>query len=142
MHLQNVSTQVSLSSLRRLTWAEHFCHWSIFRISKDQSKFSRVLYTIKYIDLQHYDKPIPCSSVSCIVDLRTGGRWFESLAQPIFSLRIDGSHCDRIHSSLTTVHCFKDGYMGKQPLAWKEYCAEYWLTFYHIIPTFNNPKDG
>ena len=20
-----------------------------------------------------------------------------------------------------------DGYVGKQPVAWKEYCAEYWL---------------
>ena len=40
---------------------------------------------------------------------------------------IVNSHCDRIHSSLTAVHCFQNGYEGKQPLAWKEYCAEYWL---------------
>ena len=25
------------------------------------------------------------------------------------------------------VHCFYDGYVGKQPVAGKEYCAEYWL---------------
>ena len=31
-----------------------------------------------------------------------------------------------IHSSLTTVHCFGIGYVEKQPVAWKEYCAEYW----------------
>ena len=23
--------------------------------------------------------------------------------------------------------CFENGYMGKQPVAWKEYCVEYWL---------------
>ena len=39
----------------------------------------------------------------------------------------DDSHCDRIHSSLTAVRCFDIGYVGKQPVAWKEYCAEYWL---------------
>ena len=32
-----------------------------------------------------------------------------------------------IHFSLTAVHCFGDGYMGKQPVAWKEYCAEYMI---------------
>ena len=41
-------------------------------------------------------------------------------------LRTDDSQCDRIHSSLTPVHCFKDGYVGKQPVAKKEYCGEYW----------------
>ena len=40
---------------------------------------------------------------------------------------IDDSHCDRIHSSLTAVRCFDNGYVGKQSVAWKEYCAEYWL---------------
>ena len=24
--------------------------------------------------------------------------------------------------------CFDNGYVGKQPVAWREYCAEYWLT--------------
>ena len=32
-----------------------------------------------------------------------------------------------IHISLTAVHCFDNGYVGKQPVAWKEHCAEYWL---------------
>ena len=36
-------------------------------------------------------------------------------------------HYDRIHSSFTAVHRFDDGYVGKQSVAWKEYCAEYWL---------------
>ena len=39
----------------------------------------------------------------------------------------DDSHCNRIHFSLTTVHCFNNAYVAKQPVAWKEYCAEYWL---------------
>ena len=56
----------------------------------------------------------PHSSVGSVADLRTG-----SPARPIFFSGIDDSHCDRIHSSLTTVHCFDDGYVGKQPMAWK-----------------------
>ena len=31
---------------------------------------------------------------------------------------------NRIHSSLAAVHCFDNGYFGKQPVALKEYCAE------------------
>ena len=27
----------------------------------------------------------------------------------------------------TAVHCFHNGYVGKQPVAWKECCADYWL---------------
>ena len=50
-----------------------------------------------------------------------------SLARPIFFPWIDNSHCDRIHYSLTPVCCFNDGYVGKQPVAWKEYCVECWL---------------
>ena len=42
-------------------------------------------------------------------------------------MRIDDCHCDRIHHSLTNVRCFDNGYVGKQPVAWKEYCAEHWL---------------
>ena len=43
-----------------------------------------------------------------------------------FLLRIDNLHCDRNHSSLTAVRCFDDDYwyVGKQPVAWEEYCAE------------------
>ena len=72
-------------------------------------------------------QPGPSCSVGSIGDLRTGGRKFEPLAQPIFFPRIDDSHCSRIHVSLTAVHCFDDDYVRKQPVAWKEYCAEYCL---------------
>ena len=39
----------------------------------------------------------------------------------------EDSRCDRIHSSLTAVRCFDNGYLGKQPVALKEYCAGHWL---------------
>ena len=65
------------------------------------------------------------SSDNSVEDLRTGGRWFDPRARPIFFPRIGDSHCDRIHSSLTAVHCFDNGYVGKQPVAWKEFCDEY-----------------
>ena len=51
---------------------------------------------------------------------------FDPCAQLIFFPRIDDSHCCRIRSSLTTVHCFHDVYEEKQPVALKEYCADYW----------------
>ena len=56
----------------------------------------------------------PHSSVGRVADLRTEGRWFDPrLGQ--YSFRGLISHCKRIHSSLTAVHCFDDGYLGKQP---------------------------
>ena len=58
--------------------------------------------------------------------IRTEGRWFEPPARQVFSPRIDDSHCDRIHSSLTAVHYFDNVCVGKQSVAWKEYSATYW----------------
>ena len=57
----------------------------------------------------------PPGSVSSVKYLRTGGCWFETPAKPIFFQRINDSHCDMIHSSLTAVHFFSDGNVGKQP---------------------------
>ena len=68
--------------------------------------------------------PSPIGSVSYF---RTGGRWFDSrLGQYAFPM-IDDCHCDRIHSSLNAVRSFDNSYVGKQPVAWKGCCAEYWL---------------
>ena len=50
-----------------------------------------------------------------------------SQAWPVFLQRIDDSHYDRIHYSLSIVYCFDNGYVGKQPVAWKEYCTENWI---------------
>ena len=41
------------------------------------------------------------------------------------------SYCYRILSSLTAVRCFSNGFVGKQPVALKEYCVEYWLEKEH-----------
>ena len=41
-----------------------------------------------------------------------------SFVAKYFFPRIYDSHCDRIHSSLTAVHCFESSYAGKQPVAW------------------------
>ena len=69
--------------------------------------------------------PSPRSSGGTVEDLWKGSHLFKPPARPIFFPRIGDSHCDMIHSS--RCHCFDDGYVGKQPIAWKEYCAEYWL---------------
>ena len=58
----------------------------------------------------------PHSSVCRLKNMR-------SPARPVFFPSIG----DRIHSSLTAVRCLDNGYVGKEPVAWKEYCAEYWL---------------
>ena len=63
----------------------------------------------------------------CVDDFRTGGGCIKLPARPIFFPRIDDCHCDRVYSSLTTIHWFDHGYVGKQPVPWKKYCAEYWL---------------
>ena len=40
---------------------------------------------------------------------------------PISFLRIEDSRWNRFYSSHPAVHCFDDGYVGKQSVAWKEY---------------------
>ena len=44
----------------------------------------------------------------------------QSLTWPVVFPRIDDSHCNRIHSSLTAVCCLDDSYVGKQQGVWKE----------------------
>ena len=56
--------------------------------------------------------------------LKTRGRWFEPRLGQYYFPRIDESYFDRIHSSLAAVFCFDNGYVGKQPVASKEYCAD------------------
>ena len=73
--------------------------------------------------------PILAESHSSVIENR--GSLIRSPAWPIFFPRIDDSHCDRILSSLTAVRCFDNDYVGKHAVAWKEYCAEYWLNRFH-----------
>ena len=49
----------------------------------------------------------------CIVELENRRSMVRSMTWPIFFLRIDDNHCQRIHSYLTTVHCFDYSYVGK-----------------------------
>ena len=83
------------------------------------------IFVAKTIFFFLYLMPNPHSSVGRAQNLRTGSRWVDPHSQSIFFPRTDENHCDRIHSFLTAVHCFENGYVGKQPLAWKENCAQY-----------------
>ena len=81
------------------------------------------------------------SSISQSVVLQT---WEQEVAGsipgwPIFSPKIDDGYCERIHSSLTPVHCFNVCHVGKQPVAWQKYCAENWLTHSHTMTPFDAP---
>ena len=62
---------------------------------------------------------------SSFISTGPGGLWFDPPARTIFFPRIDDSNCHMIYSSLTVVLYFYDGYVGKQPVSWKEYSAEY-----------------
>ena len=66
----------------------------------------------------------PHSSASARLENRS--LLVRSPAQPNFLPRTDDNYCDRIQSSVTAVHCFDNGYVREQPVAWKEYCAEHW----------------
>ena len=73
---------------------------------------------IKTIVAEHH------SSVGSVPGLRTG----RLLLDPQFcqySVSGDDSHYDNIHFSPTAVLCFDNNYVAKQPVDWKEYCAEY-----------------
>ena len=48
-----------------------------------------------------------------------------SPARPIFFTQVDDRYCNRNHSSLA-FHSCNNGYLGKQPVAWKKYSVEYW----------------
>ena len=45
------------------------------------------------------------------------GYYFDPPARAIFFPRIDDSHCHWVHSPLTVIHYFDDGYVGMHPLA-------------------------
>ena len=75
----------------------------------------------------HAESLSPVGTRQCCI-LENRRSLVQSPAHPKFFLRIDDSYCDRIHSSLTAVCCFDNGYVGKQPVAWKEYCVVYWLS--------------
>ena len=63
-----------------------------------------------FVNKHRFIPPPPIAQ--SVQDLRTGGRFDLRLGQYSFPW-FDDSHCDRIHSSLTAVHCFDNGYVGK-----------------------------
>ena len=63
----------------------------------------------------------PHNSIGSVADLKTGGHLFNPRLSQYSFRGLMISHCNRIHSSLTAVYCFTNGYLGKQPVAWKEY---------------------
>ena len=94
-------TIIILCIPRKLTWSK-------------KVTFENFLHELPYID--YFDWHF----ISVIRSL------VRSPARPISFPRIDDSHCNRIHSSLTAVPCFDNSNVGKQAMAWKEYCADYW----------------
>ena len=69
----------------------------------------------------HVLKAKPLSSVGSIADLRTGGcsRFDPRLGQVLMIVIATG------FIPLSPLSSDND-YVGKQPVAWKEHCAEYW----------------
>ena len=65
--------------------------------------------------------PVPgyLGAVGSVQELIIGGRWFGPR---------HGQYSFQGLMIVTSVHCVDDGYVGKQPVAWKEYYAEYWYT--------------
>ena len=90
---------------------------------------STVIFLVSYNLLFHHHHKLakPHNSVSSIVDLKTGGRWFD----PHLGLYSFGGLMLIITTGFIPLSplsvVFDNGYVGKQPVAWKEYCAEYWL---------------
>ena len=67
------------------------------------------------------------SPIAQSVALKTGGHWFDPwLGQYSFRGLMIVIATGFVPLS-TTVCCFNNGYVGKQPVPWKEYCMEYWL---------------
>ena len=92
---------------------EMFTKFDRFVVSLLQVKAQNIRYSILIIFSLSMFMYFMWSPIAQSVGFEN--RW--SLAQPIFFPRIDDSHCNGIHCSLTTVHCFDDDYVGKLLLA-------------------------
>ena len=66
----------------------------------------------------------PHGSVSGKQDFKTGGCWFDPWLGQYSFQRLT---LLRATEFIPPVHCFNKDYVGKQPVALKEYCAEYCL---------------
>ena len=111
-------TQTDEATIKRATWpmdADQFC------MPPNQSTDAAVRSI--------HDCAEPYSAFGSVQDpvLENRMSLVRCPARPIFLPKTDDSLWGRIHSSLAAVHCFDNGNVGKQPVAWKEYCAEYGL---------------
>ena len=91
----------------------------------------------KELNIYKYAQPSPPSYIGRVQNLKTGcrsdsriGQFLSGVAGSIpgtanLSPWIDHGFYDRIQLSLTIL--FDDGKLGKQPVTWKKYCAEYML---------------
>ena len=80
--------------------------------------------------------PFPSSSsnaASTINSLRIRCRWLEFPAPTNFLEGLMLTVATQFNSYLINVPCFNDRDVGKQSVAWEEYCAEYWLTHSLIL---------
>ena len=85
--------------------------FSISHLFSDLSSTIVVGESIEFRIVQNFVTK-PHSSVGRFSRLEN--RRLDHSARPIFILRIDDSHCDRKHFSITAVRCFNNGYLGKQ----------------------------
>ena len=74
-----------------------------------------------------FTTPILNIGIAQSVALQTWEQEVAGLISGSANILSEDSHCDRIHFSLTAVQYFDNGEVGKEPVAWKEYCGEYWL---------------
>ena len=95
---------------------------SISFLSKDK------VYHYRQINLRSgnsFYRAEPCSSVGSTQDLRTGGCCFDPLLGQYSFCGLMDRHWNTSHSALTAFHFFNNGFVGKQLVAWEEYCAKY-----------------
>ena len=84
--------------------------------------FTSLWFSCELIHVARYDSMTSLAAVvpvGIIHGMRTGRSNI-----PIFFPRIDDSHFNMFHTSLTAVRCFEDGNVGKQ-LGRNIYCMEY-----------------
>ena len=99
-------------------------HSSLTFMRIDHGHHNRIHSSLTFMRIDHgHHNRIHSSLTFMRIDHGHHNRIHSSLT----FMRIDHGHHNRIHSSLTTVFCSDNGYVRKQPVAWKEYCADYWL---------------
>ena len=99
---------ISVYYIESSTCGQQFYSVSVMILAYDKANSETLIYYEAYFEtlygFNEYVKPLPLSDNSVLY----------------LHFDRDLSHCDR------KLPLFASGYMGKQPVSWKEYCAEYW----------------